>query len=167
MEINRPLFSLKAQNLSVGRGGQALLSGVNFSLRPGSSLAVVALRKPYLNDKTVTAFKKAVAQAAAKIEAEPEKYRKLMVQKRLIPAPVAQNYKLVRFSMFGREDGLPPLPTASDVERVGVLDGVCYRVERRIAPIERRFARPEGYRLMEEEHAALWEQWKAQNRSGE
>lgn len=84
------------------------------------SLAVVALRKPYLNDKTVTAFKKAVAQAAAKIEAEPEKYRKLMVQKRLIPAPVAQNYKMVRFSMFGREDGLPPLPTASDVERVGM-----------------------------------------------
>lgn len=41
MEINRPLFSLKAQNLSVGRGGQALLSGVNFSLRPGSSLAVI------------------------------------------------------------------------------------------------------------------------------
>ena len=42
-----------------------------------------------------------------------------------------------------------------DVERVGVLDGVCYRVERLIAPFERRFARPEGYRLMEGEHAAL------------
>lgn len=42
-----------------------------------------------------------------------------------------------------------------DVERVGVLDGVCYRVERLIAPFERRFARPEGYRLLEGEHAAL------------
>ena len=42
-----------------------------------------------------------------------------------------------------------------DIERVGVLEGVCYRVERRIAPFERRFARPEGYRIMEAEHAAL------------
>lgn len=41
METNRPLFSLKAQDLSVGRNRQALLSGVNFSLRPGSSLAVI------------------------------------------------------------------------------------------------------------------------------
>lgn len=26
---------------------------------------------------------------------------------------------MVRFSLFGREDGLPPLPTAEDVKRVG------------------------------------------------
>ena len=83
------------------------------------SLAVVALRKPYLDEKTVAAFRRAVAQAAAKIEAEPEKYRTLMVKKRLIPAAVAKDYKMVRFSLFGRKDGLPPLPTAQDVERVG------------------------------------------------
>lgn len=83
------------------------------------SLAVVALRQSYLDDKTVTAFRKAVAEAARKIEAEPDKYRALMVQKRLIPQPVAKDYKMVRFSLFGREDGLPPLPTAEDVKRVG------------------------------------------------
>lgn len=83
------------------------------------SLAVVALREPYLNDKTVTAFRRAVAAAAKKIEVDPEKYRALMVQKRLIPAPVAKDYKMVRFSLFGRQDGLPPLPSAQDVERVG------------------------------------------------
>ena len=83
------------------------------------SLAVVALRQPYLDDRTVTAFRKAVAEAARKIESEPEKYRALMVQKRLIPQPVAKDYKMVRFSLFGREDGLPPLPTAEDVKRVG------------------------------------------------
>lgn len=59
------------------------------------------------------------------------------------------------FVSSGSFDHLFVLDYLSDVERVGVLDGVCYRVERRIAPIERRFARPEGYRLMEEEHAAL------------
>ena len=83
------------------------------------ALAVVALKKEYLNDKTVTAFKKAVAEAAARIEADPDKYRALMVKKRLIPQTVAQNYKMVRFSLFEQKDGLPPLPTAAEVERVG------------------------------------------------
>lgn len=38
---DRPLFALKAEGLAVGRYGEALLSGVNFSLKPGSSLAVI------------------------------------------------------------------------------------------------------------------------------
>jgi len=42
-----------------------------------------------------------------------------MVKKGLLPAPVAQNYTMVRFSMFGTNDGLPPLPSAEDVRRVG------------------------------------------------
>lgn len=42
-----------------------------------------------------------------------------------------------------------------DVERVGVLGEICYRVDRNLAPLERRFSRPEGYRLLEVEHAAL------------
>lgn len=83
------------------------------------SLAVVALKREWLDDKTVTAFRQAVAQAAALIEADPEKYRALMVQKRLLPPPVAKQYQMVRFSLFGRADGLPPMPTAEDVQRVG------------------------------------------------
>lgn len=38
---DRPLFALRAEGLAVGRHGEALLSGVNFSLKPGSSLAVI------------------------------------------------------------------------------------------------------------------------------
>ena len=83
------------------------------------ALAVVALRKENLDTKTVTGFRKAVAEAARLIEADPEKYRAVMVKKRLIPAPVAAGYKMVRFSLFGTADGLPPLPTESDVKRVG------------------------------------------------
>ena len=41
MKNKRALFALQAENLSVGRRGQALLSGVNFTLQPGSSLAVI------------------------------------------------------------------------------------------------------------------------------
>ena len=83
------------------------------------ALAVVALRKEKLDTKTVTGFRKAVAAAARLIEADPGKYRAVMVKKRLIPAPVAAGYKMVRFSLFGTADGLPPLPTESDVKRVG------------------------------------------------
>lgn len=97
------------------KGGRTIWDDKNLD----EALAVVALKKEYLDEKTVTGFKKAVAAAAARIEADPEKYRALMVQKRLIPQPVAKNYKMVRFSLFGREDGLPPLPTAQEVERVG------------------------------------------------
>ena len=96
------------------KGGRVLWDDTKLD----ESLAVVALRKPYLDDKTVTAFRSAVAEAAARIEADPEKYRALMVQKRLIPAVVAKDYKMVRFSMFGTPDALPPLPTAEDVRRV-------------------------------------------------
>ena len=83
------------------------------------ALAVVALRKEKLDTRTVTGFRKAVAEAARLIEADPGKYRAVMVKKRLIPAPVAAGYKMVRFSLFGTADGLPPLPTESDVKRVG------------------------------------------------
>lgn len=83
------------------------------------ALAVVALKKEKLDDKTVFAFRRAVADAARLIESEPDRFRAVMVKKGLLPAPVAQNYTMVRFSMFGTSDGLPPLPSAEDVRRVG------------------------------------------------
>ena len=83
------------------------------------ALAVVALKKDRLDDKTVAAFRGAVADAARLIESEPDRFRAVMVKKGLLPAPVAQNYTMVRFSMFGTNDGLPPLPSAEDVRRVG------------------------------------------------
>ena len=106
---------------------QMLLSGqIETALLPEPLVTVVEKKggrviwdDTKLDERTVTAFRKAVAEAARKIESEPEKYRVLMVQKRLIPQPVAKDYKMVRFSLFGREDGLPPLPTAEDVKRVG------------------------------------------------
>ena len=60
-----------------------------------------------------------MAEAAKLIEADPEKFRAVMVKKSLLPKPVAADYKMVRFSIYGTPDGLPPLPTAEDVKRVG------------------------------------------------
>ncbi len=83
------------------------------------ALAVVALKKEYLDGKTVDGFRRAVAGAAKLIESDPTKFRAVMVEKRLLPKPVAADYKMVRFSMFGTADGLPPLPSETDVKRVG------------------------------------------------
>lgn len=41
MAADRPLFSLQADNLAVGRAGEALLGGVDFTVEPGASLAVI------------------------------------------------------------------------------------------------------------------------------
>lgn len=83
------------------------------------ALAIVALKAAYTDEKTVSAFRKAVAGAAKLMEEKPDTYRELMVKKGLLPPPVAKDYKMVRFSMFGTADGLPPLPTAEEVRRVG------------------------------------------------
>ena len=54
------------------------------------------------------AFRNAPAFPAKRADALPES-----------PPPLAETYKMVRFSMFGTADGLPPLPTAEEVRRVG------------------------------------------------
>lgn len=83
------------------------------------ALAVVALNKKVALGDTVAAFRRAIAKAAARIEDAPEHYRTLMIEKRLLPKKVASDYAMVRFSLFGRSNGLPPLPSALDVQRVG------------------------------------------------
>lgn len=83
------------------------------------ALAVVALKKDFLKTETVEGFRRAVAGAAKLIESDPDKYRAVMVEKHLLPKPVAADYKMVRFSLFGTADGLPPLPSEADVKRVG------------------------------------------------
>lgn len=81
-------------------------------------LAVIALRAPYLKPEVVKPFRAALRDAARRIDADPEKYRALMVEKGLLPKPAAASYNMVRFDLFGTPDGMPPLPTREDMERV-------------------------------------------------
>lgn len=97
------------------KGGKVLWDDRNLN----EALAVVALKAEKLDPKTVESFRQATAEAARVIEAEPERYRAVMVKKGLLPAPVADDYKMVAFSFFGTKDGLPPLPTPEEVKRVG------------------------------------------------
>lgn len=86
---------------------------------------------------------------------------KLLSSGQLLPA-AGKLFSLARVRELGlgfAADGLYDhrfvLGYLADVERAGVLGGVCCRVERAVAPQERRLGRAEGYQLLEREHAAL------------
>lgn len=64
-------------------------------------LAVIALRAGYLKLEVVEPFRAALREAARRIDADPEKYRALMVEKGLLPKAAAASYKMVRFDLFG------------------------------------------------------------------
>ena len=81
-------------------------------------LAVIALRAEYLNKDVAEPFRAALREAARRIDADPEKYRALMVEKGLLPKSAATAYKMARFDLFGTPDGMPPLPSREDMERV-------------------------------------------------
>ncbi len=81
--------------------------------------AVVALKKSELTPDNIKGLRSAVAKAAKLIESDPDTYRAVMVEKGLLPKPVASHYTMLRFSLFKTADGLPPLPSAEEVKRVG------------------------------------------------
>ena len=114
---------IRLQMLQTGKAATAMLPEPLVSVVEAKGGRVIwddrGLNEDRLDDKTVAAFRGAVADAARLIESEPDRFRAVMVKKGLLPAPVAQNYTMVRFSMFGTNDGLPPLPSAEDVRRVG------------------------------------------------
>ena len=108
--LPEPLVTLVEQ-----KGGRVLWNDSKLD----EALAIVALKAAHTDEKTVASFRRAVAAAAKLMEEKPDTYRPLMVKKGLLPPPLANSYKMVRFSMFGTADGLPPLPTAEEVRRVG------------------------------------------------
>lgn len=103
-------------------------------------LSMTALRREYLSPAFVGPFRKALGEAARRIDADPKKYLPLAVKKRLIPEAVAKDYQLQKFGGRPTADGLPALPTEAEVARAaqwlirrGILktepdlSGVVYR----------------------------------------
>lgn len=85
----------------------------------GEPLAVLAIKNDALDAQTVRAVRKAVLEAGRRIEAEPERFRELMVAKRLVPPQAAASFVMPKYSVLAAKDGLLPMPTAADVARVG------------------------------------------------
>lgn len=89
-------------------------------------LAVIALRREAADADTVRRFREALGEAARRIDADPEHYKRIMIDKGLLPEPAAASYRMVRFGGRAREgggdypDSLPPLPTGAEVEDFAV-----------------------------------------------
>ena len=81
-------------------------------------LAVIALSERHLRRDVAEPFRRALRKAARRIEAAPEQYRALMVEKGLLPKTAAADYAMIRFDLFGTPDGMPPLPSREDMARV-------------------------------------------------
>ena len=97
------------------KGGRTLWDDSNLA----EPLAVVAFKKTAVTEAVVTALRGALSEAAHRIESDPVKFRRLMVEKRLLPPAGAERYVMPKWSVFGTKDGLAPLPTEAEVERVG------------------------------------------------
>ncbi len=94
-------------------------------------LAVIALRRDNAGADTVRRFRKALGEAARRIDADPECYKQVMIDKGLLPGAAADAYRMLRFGGQSRNgdgaypDALPPLPARVDVEDFAVWMRKC------------------------------------------
>lgn len=105
--LQTALFYEPLLTLIEAKGGKVIWDDRNLN----EPLSMIALSRPYLTPQFVQPFRKALALAAQAVDANPDKYRPLMVEKGLLPAAVADHFVLQKFSGFDTTDGLPPLPS--------------------------------------------------------
>lgn len=108
--LPEPLLSLVE-----GQGARVLLDDRKLNL----PLAVIALKKPAQGDEAAFAdrvkrFRAALAEEAARINANPETYKAMMQKFKLLSPQAAAHYRMLRF-----EEPLTPLglPSEEDVRR--------------------------------------------------
>ncbi|WP_295637353.1 ABC transporter substrate-binding protein [uncultured Mailhella sp.] len=105
--LPEPLLSLVE-----GQGARVLLDDRKLSL----PLAVIALKKPGKNDEAFTGlirrFRAALAEEAARINADPDVYKDMMQKLGLLSGKAAEHYVMLRF-----EEPLTPLglPSEEDI----------------------------------------------------
>ena len=105
--LPEPLLSLVE-----GQGARVLLDDRKLSL----PLAVIALKKPEKNDEAFTGlirrFRAALAEEAARINADPDVYKDMMQKLGLLSGKAAEHYVMLRF-----EEPLTPLglPSEEDI----------------------------------------------------
>lgn len=104
--LPEPLVSLLE-----GKGARTLLDDRDLN----GVLAVVAFSDKALqaNPRLADSFRKALTEAAARINADPAKYKAFMVEKNLLPADSASAYTMIRFDMEHTPAGLP---SAEDIQ---------------------------------------------------
>ena len=104
--LPEPLLSLME-----ARGSRVIADNTGFE----EPLAVMALKTEKADPKTVSAFQAALAEAMGRINADPERYRDVMLAKKLLPKEAAASYTMLAYPPA--HTPTPP-PSAAEVERV-------------------------------------------------
>lgn len=104
--LPEPLVSLLES-----RGARTLLDDRQLNL----PLAVVAVAAASIkaSPELPAKFRTALTEAARRVNADPEKYKAFMVEKKLLPAAVAQSYHMLSFDLEHTPAGLP---SEADIE---------------------------------------------------
>lgn len=80
-------------------------------------LSMISLRSEYLTEDFVLPLRRALAEAARRVDDAPGLYLKLAQRKRLIPENIVEGYVLQKFGGFPTPDGLPELLGRDVVKR--------------------------------------------------
>lgn len=104
--LPEPLVSLVE-----ARGARVLLDDRGLDV----PLAVIALRRPWTGPDVAGPFRAALEEAARRMDADPERYRRVMAEKGLLPRGAEDRYEMLRFG--DGERALPALPTEDDIRR--------------------------------------------------
>ncbi len=93
--LPEPFSSLAAQ-----QGASVVLDD---TLQPEYSFSLITFRKAVIdeNPTAVRAFLSAIEEAVALINADPQKYSGLMVDQKMVPAPLAESFKVPTYPLKG------------------------------------------------------------------
>ncbi len=87
-------------SLAVLQGSQVVLDDTSY---PEISHSVYTFRKDFIdqNPEAVTGFLAAIEEAVSLINADPGKWGELLVEQKLVPEPLLQNFKMPEFVTAG------------------------------------------------------------------
>lgn len=89
-QVDAALFPEPLLSVAENAGGTVLMDDRGLDM----PLAVIALAESKATPETVDAFRKALVKAGQAINKEPDKYRTLLMELRLIPPNLAESYKM-------------------------------------------------------------------------
>ncbi len=94
-QVDAALFPEPLLSIAEQAGGTVVMDDRGFAM----PLAVVALSTQKATPETVRAFQAALHKAAAAINADPARYRKLLLELRLIPPQLADSFQMPFFDL--------------------------------------------------------------------
>ncbi|MFN7034774.1 MAG: ABC transporter substrate-binding protein [Bellilinea sp.] len=99
-ELKAAMLPEPFSTLAAQQGATVVLDD---TLRPEYSFSLITFRKTVIDQhpQAVRAFLAAIEEAVTLINADPQKYSSLMVDQKMVPAPLAENFKVPTYPLKG------------------------------------------------------------------